>query len=255
MAVDERATAVERSESPQVMCDAQAYWSQSATDRWRRDLSHWRGVGRWQEDAWLAVGDLNLALIREALQHCALQPSVLPGMNVLEWGCGGGANARVLCRECRHVWGVDISQPNLAECARQMRAFGHTNFTPVPIPIEQPEAAASCAAARGIAFDLVVSTAVFQRFPSRAYGARVLTTLRRVMCDGAFAFVQIRHNDGTAAHAPNTADYHRNAITFTSYTTREFTDLLRASRFEVLLRRIDIKPELQSYEYFFARAG
>ena len=49
---------------------------------------------------------------------------------VVEWGCGGGANAVSFAPRCSSFVGVDISQDSLDECARQVTG-GHLDALPL----------------------------------------------------------------------------------------------------------------------------
>ena len=110
-------------ESPETLArDAGQYWRQSASVPWIRDLSHWRGRGRWaDDDTWTGMGQRHLQMFQD-LRILARHPQ--PVRSMIEWGPGGGANAVVFAREIGTFYGVDISAANLAECGRQLVGEG-----------------------------------------------------------------------------------------------------------------------------------
>src|SRR4051812_21434911 len=84
---------------------AQDYWSRSAVEDIKRDLSHWKGSGRWADErSWRQIGEDHFALYR-ALLH--LVDRQVPVRSMLEWGPGGGANAVRFGREIPRLYGVD----------------------------------------------------------------------------------------------------------------------------------------------------
>ena len=60
---------------------------------------------------------------------------------VVEWGCGGGANAVQIAPVAREFIGVDVSSESLQECARQVEARCDAPFRPVLVDVRDPEAA------------------------------------------------------------------------------------------------------------------
>ena len=132
-------------------------------------MSHWRGRGRWADDsAWKNVGAKHVELYR---QLCALSGRQTPVRSMMEWGPGGGANAVTFARQMTRIYGVDISPANLQECGRQLDAMGYSAFRPIEIDASAPEVSVTSIESP---VDFVLCTAVFQHFPSKAYGERVM---------------------------------------------------------------------------------
>ena len=117
--------------------DAKEYWSGSETAVDQRDMSHWLGEGRWADEAgWRRIGEEHFELYRTLLK---LAGRTEPIRTMMEWGQGGGANAIRFANDVSTYIGVDISEPNLKECARQLESRGHHNFRGILIDASKPE--------------------------------------------------------------------------------------------------------------------
>jgi cyclopropane fatty-acyl-phospholipid synthase-like methyltransferase len=192
-------------------------------------MSHWRGRGRWADDrAWSAMGERHLAMFRDL---CVLARHPRPVRTMLEWGPGGGPNAVAFAPEVDTFYGVDISAANLAECGRQLESAGFTSFSPVEIDAARPTDVLDAVPTQ---VDFVLSTAVFQHFPGKAYGVEVLNVMHRLLDSPGVALIQIRYDDGSEDLRPKDRDYAKNAVTFTSYRIDEFWQIARDAGFEPL---------------------
>lgn len=223
-----------------LMSDAQDYWNRD--DAWTQKISHWRGSPRTPDARWDKFGQQHwgkfLALVAAVKGHSG------DFRSMMEWGCGGGANVAAFTRHFTHVYGIDISKSNLEECDRQMRRLGRAErFWPYPITCDQPHAVVQKIHADALPrrseeehyphiggeVDFVLSTACFQHFPSKEYGARILQLLHMALRAGGLALIQIREDDGGSYYASKDRDYcggnDRNAIRFTSYRVEEFMDM------------------------------
>jgi len=201
----------------QLAADAQAYWSASEAADDRRDLSHWKGSGRWaDEQRWKRIGEDHFELYQSLLR---LVDRKEPVRSMVEWGPGGGANAVRFGREIPRFYGVDISEPNLRRCSREVEAAGYGGFVPIRIDAADPEGVLDRI---GEKLDLFLSTAVYQHFPSKEYGVRVTRVARELLAEGGLALIQTRYDDGNPYFAPKTRDYRENAVVFTSYLVEEF---------------------------------
>jgi len=225
--------------------DAKSYWSQSAARPWVADMSHWRGHGRWaDDDVWTAIGREHVQLFR---QLCLLSVHTSPVRTMLEWGPGGGANALAFAPHVQRIYGVDISPANLQECARQLSESRFRAFHPIEIEATQPERV--LAAVNG-PIDFALCTAVFQHFPGKAYGQRVLNILHRLLASDGIALIQTRFDDGSESLRRKHSDYAKNVVTFTSYRVEEFWDNCTQAGFQPL--SITLKPE-PCYAYYFLK--
>ena len=88
----------------------------------------------------------------------------------------------------------------------------------------------------GGSVDLFLSAAVFQHFPSKAYGGAVLRVLAEVCRPGALGHIQIRFDNNNPKFSPigSLDDYEARHITANSYALDEFWDLCKRCGFEVL---------------------
>ena len=227
--------------------DAKNYWSQSGNRPWVADMSHWRGRGRWADDQiWTNIGREHVQMFR---QLCVLSERSSPIRTMLEWGPGGGANVVSFAPQVHRIYGVDISEANLQECGRQLADARFRGFHPVEIDAAQPE---HVLAAVNEPIDFVLSTAVFQHFPGKEYGRRVLNIIRRLLAPDGVALIQTRFDDGSETLACKHSDYAKNVVTFTSYRVEEFWDDCGRAGFEPL--SIVLKPE-PCYAYYFLKKG
>lgn len=203
--------------------DLTAVWESHPNEPYRRDMSHWRGHGRWADEAWAAIG---ISTRDQVLGTARMLGRKAPRGPMLEWGPGGGTNVVAFARMARRIYGVDISPTNLAECARVLAEIRRApRFTPVLVG-DDPTAVATQV---DEPIEVFVSTAVFQHFPTREYGAAVLRTVASLLAPGAIGCVQIRYDDGAPKYVQKHDNYLSQHVTFTSYPLDEFWDLLITS--------------------------
>ncbi|MFD1703708.1 class I SAM-dependent methyltransferase [Methylopila henanensis] len=227
-----------------------AVWDRYDDEARRAELSHWRGAGKWADDEkWRNVGVRS----RRRLERLA----ALTGRTLwdrpramLEWGPGGGANLFAFRDVAARYYGVDISQRNLDEAQRMIALEGYSGFRPVLVEGEPAEVEAAVTEP----IDILLSTAVFQHFPSRAYGLRVLRTMRKLAAPDAIGLIQIRFaDDAHAAGEPDLADYARRFVTATAYGIDEFRAACGEAGFAVL--KIDHINPNSRYATFYLTAA
>lgn len=198
-------------------------WEENTDESYRRDQSHWRGEGRWEDEKWEAIGQGTRRHLGAAyrLRGRDVRPPESPV--VLEWGPGGGSNLYAWGDEASELWGVDISATNLKEAGRVL-AEKPARFHPVVIEGD-PTVVADLVTSP---VDVFISTAVFQHFPSKEYGVEVLRTVGRLMAPNGVGVIQIRYDDGTPKYRPKSIDeYRQYHITATSYPLHEFWGHIR----------------------------
>lgn len=121
----------------ELAADAQAYWRGDHSILPQH--SHWRGAGKFDEDdRWLGMGQRHVELYRR-LARMAGKPEQIG--TIVEWGCGGGANAVHFAGLSSTFVGVDVSRTTLEECGRQLAAVGFEDYVPVEIDVADPERA------------------------------------------------------------------------------------------------------------------
>jgi len=233
--------------------EAGQYWNLSRYDERLQDQSHWCGSARWDRNRWLRYGAFHEGLVLSYLGKFTGPEyfESLRGRTALDWGCGGGANARTLCLHFGSVIGCDISEPTTAESERRIRSFGLKNFRSVFFEAHRPEALLESLEREAV--DFVFSVAVFQHFPSKAYALRVLGVMERLMKPAAFGLIQVRYFDGSEKLRQKEDDYARNVIYMTSFTTDEFTGQLNTAGFKLLGSERDLDHPEECHEYFFFR--
>lgn len=191
---------------------ATAYWADSSAPRWAAD-SHWQsGLG----EEWQAVGPRQLTITRTLLASIGRDVSA---RCILDWGCGGGANAVVLAPACDELVGVDISAASLEECRRQVREHAAQDMRTVLVDGARPEQAVGILGEQTV--DLIVSYYVFELLPSRENVIRVLATMRRLLVDDGAAVIQFKYDDGTPSGAIRRRNYRRR-IAQTTFAIHDF---------------------------------
>lgn len=211
---------------------AKSIWDGLDNESRRAELSHWRGVGKFQDDTmWLSIGKRtkkNIDFLLRATKRKWDSVHV-----ILEWGSGGGANAYHLCNYTSLYYGVDVSRKNLSEAERVCNDGGSYNFRPLLIQ-SGPEDIfehnlVSCV-------DVFLSTAVFQHFPSREYGERVMSVISDACAPNALGVIQIRYDDGSKRFSGNEKidQYAENFIIATTYKIEEFHRICNMTGFDVV---------------------
>lgn len=241
------ATAGLRQSEIKISSDAQAYWNSPETARWRSD-SHWRtGAAFAGTDLWSEIGRRHLTIFERATRTVGFQRN---WGRVLEWGCGGGANAVHFAPRADEFIGVDVSAESLAECGREVAAVTDTPWRPVLIDVAEPEQALrevpGC--------DVWMSFYVFELVPSPEYGQRLLSIARRMLSSGGLALVQIKYSDGRWATRSRYRSYRSGLASMTTYRIEEFWVL--AERSGLVPETVELVPrnELdERYAYFLLR--
>jgi SAM-dependent methyltransferase len=205
--------------------DADGYWADSDGAAWRDD-SHWRGAGTFRsDDDWLSIGSEHLQLTRR------LASDILdrPGLRIIEWGAGGGANAVHFAPLAAEFTATDVSQGSLDECARQVAAVCDTPCRTVLVDLVDPEAAVP---AVGAPFDLFICFYVLELVPSEEYGLRVVRIAHRVLKPGGVAIVQIKYRTAERRTRSRLRRYRRNVANMTTYAIDEFWSAADRGGFE-----------------------
>lgn len=206
-----------------IAADAQAYWTDTGGQRWQAD-SHWRDASVFGgTDLWARIGREHLAMLDRGARATGFDR---PWNRVVEWGCGGGANAVHVAPRCAEFVGVDIAEQNLAECGRQVAEVCQTPFRPVLVQVGDPEAAVaelgpgSC--------DVFLCCYVFELIPTPEYGARLLRIARELLVPGGLALIQIKYDEGRFRTRPRRRAYRRGLADMTTYPIPEFWELVEA---------------------------
>lgn len=229
--------------------DAQAYWDAPPPGQ-RETFAHWRD-GFGEDGTWQSIGRENLAALDRLAPAAGFDGKL---RRVVEWGCGGGANAVHFGTRCDTFYGVDITSHTLAECDRQMTAAGlGSKFHGVQIDAATPESALD---AIDGGCDAFVSFYVFELFPTPKYGERILKIARRLLRPGGIALIHVKYETGLATRSRRWG-YKLGVASMTSYRIDEFWQLAAtcglAPQAVALVPRQPLVGD-ERYAYFALRA-
>jgi hypothetical protein len=224
--------------------DAQAFWNDLSTPVRRQD-AHWRGHGVFADDAlWLSVGRGHGDLLERAFAQVGERPRAA---RVVEWGCGGGANAVHFGRDASVFYGVDVSPESLTECERQMTAAGLSCFVPVPVDANQPRAALSRIEAP---VDLFLCLYVMELLPTEAHALEVMDIAAEILRPGGWALVHIRRAKPGRGSRP--WSYAENMAMNVRFTVDAFARACRERGLDVRhVESRDEVPELNERDYVY----
>jgi SAM-dependent methyltransferase len=226
--------------------DSQYYWQNSEEKRFKSN-SHWlddQGLGF---TAWSAIGQLHHHMF---VTMAAVVKDYRRPKRIIEWGCGGGANAVHYSEPDVEYHGVEVSQASLDECASRFREHCEGTFTPVLIDVDTPELAIDGAEMR---WDLFLCLYVFELFPYPEYGQKILKIASRALVPGGLAFIQIKYETSDKRTRSRRWGYKANLANMTTYRIEEFWQLARDAGLipiAVHLRPEDDIIDDQRYAYF-----
>ncbi|CAD7023076.1 class I SAM-dependent methyltransferase [Pseudorhizobium endolithicum] len=225
---------------------ASSYWEDPTANHFATN-SHWcRDVGI-ESTVWNQLGKPHLAILQ---RHMKAIGKECERERILEWGCGGGANAIHFASSAKEFVGADVSRASLAECKSQLEQRGHANFSLIHIDIAEPEQAVrhllgTC--------DVFLCTYVFELLPSPEYGTRVLKLAYELLQPGGCAIIQIKYQTHDRRTQPRRWLYQRNLANMTTYPIDEFWQIASRVGFSpafVTLLPKDLLVEDERYAYF-----
>ncbi len=212
-----------------------------------RDFSHIAGFGRWAtEEAWASLGKRHRDIFN---RFCGQFPNLTHSSRtkLLEWGPGGGAIAVAFSDLLAEYVGVDVSGQSIEAAERALQGSAMKKrfilLRSAPKKVDLPSSY----------FDLFISAAVFQHFPSRAYAQQVLSVANRTMVEGGLGFVQIRFDNGRRSFRQKPLHmYKRSFVTQTSFRMEDFWEVVRNAGFEPLMVT-DIIPRVNYATFLFRK--
>jgi methylase of polypeptide subunit release factors len=241
-----RALGLRQSER-KICMDAQKFWSDSGQEKFRSD-SHWRGEKGLPDEVWLKLGAVHLSLFQD---YAGMMGIRRPLQRVIEWGCGGGANAIHFAAETEEFVGVDVSEASLRECAKTLDdTIGYDRFVPILVDVARPEDGLEALSGR---CDLFLCTYVFELLPSPEYGERLLKLALHLLRPGGMALVQIKYETKDARTRPRRWDYRSYMANMTTYSIDVFWQLSQRAGFTPKAVTLRPKDELtgdERYAYF-----
>lgn len=228
-----------------IATDSQKYWRSSDSPRWASD-SHWRSAPPFDgNDLWNQIGQRHLTMLESVM---GVSPCGEDWGRVVEWGCGGGANAVRIAPRCREFIGVDVASESLDECRRQVEAECQTPFRPILVDVAEPERALTAIDGPCDAF---VSFYVFELLPTPEYGQRILEIAAQLLVPGGNALVQIKYDDGTWRTRARRRNYRFGISDMTTYPIAQFWDLASACGLKPQSVWLRPRDELdERYAYF-----
>ena len=228
-----------------ISAQAQRYWNETDVARWKAD-SHWHDATVFGDgDLWARLGRRHLELVERGARKVEF---TRPWRRIVEWGCGGGANAVHFAPRAEEFVGVDISAESLTECGRQVAAHCDTPYRPVLIEVAEAERAV---AEIGGECDIFLCCYVFELIPTPEYGERLLRIARDLLAPGGLALIQVKYDDGRFRSRPRRRSYRSGVAGMTTYPIDEFWQL--AERCGLRPESVELVPrnELDSrYAYF-----
>jgi ubiquinone/menaquinone biosynthesis C-methylase UbiE len=214
------------------LSDADDFWTTADDVGWSAS-SHWRsGLG---DEAWLEVGRDHRALYEQFAK--ALDLSITDRV-VIEWGCGGGANAVAFAPSAKKFIAADVSADSLAECKRQIEAACETPSESVPIDIANPEQAI---AGREETCDVFVCVYVLELTAGPEEAIRILRIAERVLVSGGLALIQVKYHTSDVETRGYKRNYRRNLSSMTTFAIDEFWS--RAADCGLVPRLVTLVPE------------
>ena len=208
-----------RQSESRISGDAQAYWTNADGARWKAD-SHWPDAPVFAEsNLWSRIGRQHLEMVVRGMRMVGFER---PWDRVLEWGCGGGANAVHFAPRAKEFIAIDISAESLRECERQVNSVCDTPFRPVLVKVAEPEHVLRhvdrpC--------DLFLCFYVFELIPTPEYGGRLLRIAKELLAPDGLALVQIKYDSGRWWTKPRRRGYRSGPAKMTTYPIDSFWEL------------------------------
>ncbi len=223
---------------------AQKFWTRPP-DQKNNFWWHWRNSPAYTDQQWLDIGTKHLRLYQELER---MTENSQPLRKVVDWGCGGGANAVAFAPICDEFYGLDPSDHALEETHKQLESFSCSNFRRVKLDISKPEAALTVLPSD---VDLFYCLYVFEVFPSQKYGGRILDIAKRMLRPGGSCFVQIKYTTNWTTQSRKWG-YSRGVASMTSYAIDQFWTLGESvGMTPKAIHLVPLAPEVHDYRYAY----
>lgn len=192
--------------------DVKAFWNDDS-DRLRTYAHYCAQLG---EERWRQVGDNVLKQLESFVE-------LDTNMDVLDYGCGGGAITRALLQHDARplVYAADISLSALHQTREVAESLDLDHRLEL---IHVDPAIPYTGIRKHRPYDVIVTSAVFQHFPSQEYASEILEAFAFSSHKQTKAVVQIREDTGDPQFTPKSGDYLSQAITYTSHTKEDFAE-------------------------------
>lgn len=237
------------------MRDAQSFWTQPL-DTQQASWCHTRDSDLFQGEGdanWLAIGQRHVRMFTQAARGVDF---ALPTQKIIEWGCGGGANAVAFAGICDELWGVDVMDDVLLRCKLQVQSLVPAcAFSAVRIDIPEPEGALKLLPQDA---DLFYAMYVFELLPSHAYCERILKIARQTLKVGGIAYIQIKYSTDDWRTRARHWGYRRGVANMCTFSIDAFWKLAETCGFEpksvqLVPRPTEVPDERYAYYLLVAR--
>lgn len=212
-----------RRSDARLAAESEAYWT-GDDDRYWRSNSHFRGAPAFADDPtlWERVGRDHRALTQELARGVGW---AVERPRVVEWGCGGGANAVAFAPDAGELVLVDLTDLTLREAADQVGRVSDVPVTTVRTEVDAPEAVLPQLGE----VDLFLCFYVMELVPSPAHGRRILEVAARALRPGGLAVVQFKYDDGERGHGSRRRGYVRGLAEMTTWSIPDFWAMAAAA--------------------------
>lgn len=199
-----------------IIRDAQEFWTRTPNAN-NSAWWHLRENNVLSDEQWLRIGSKHLDLYLRWMRM--LDADTRP-KKVVDWGCGGGANAVDFASICEEIYLVDPSKDAIEESLKQLAIrSAQTRATPVLLDIAEPSAVRKTIPQD---IDLFYCLYVFEVLPSKAYGVRLLELANTLLKLGGHAFIQIKYETASWKTRSRAWGYRRDVTNMVSYRIEEF---------------------------------
>lgn len=224
--------------------DAAAYWQRADQPDWAAN-SHWRGG--LSDEAWRNVGNENLGIFRKLVVGLG---EVDDFGIVIDWGCGGGANAVAFAGYAERIIVADVSSDSVEESLARVREACATPVDGLIIDIEHPEIAAKQYA--GVC-DTFLCIYVIELTAGKHEALRIVDAAKEVLKPGGIAMFQVKYSTKSIGSRSAKRAYARNLASMTTFAIDEFWCALADRGLTPHLVTLVPENELDSrYAYFAA---
>ncbi|PQA75536.1 class I SAM-dependent methyltransferase [Brucella oryzae] len=235
-----------RQSTNRIASDAQEYWADQTSNK-HKSNSHWKGSGGLSDTVWTQIGQLHRKFVQDAAASLGVN---MQGSRILEWGCGGGANAVQFVDVASEYLGVEVSPASLKECAARLSDAGYQRFIPILVDMNWPQKSLELIRQP---VDIYICTYVFELIPTVEYGAELVRIAFQHLRAGGLAVIQIKYS----THKSNTRGYRwgyrRNLANMTTYSIDQFWLLTESVGFKpvsISLKPYDALVNDERYAYF-----
>lgn len=232
---------------------AQEYWVESANTTWERN-SHVKGA--LDPAIWERIGSESRSTYRRLSAGLGdpLDENRNGPRTVVDWGCGGGANAVYFAGYSDIFVGVDPSQTLVEECGTQVRrVWGDAlhEYRGQVIDLAKPWDVDITAGS----VDLFLCLYVLELVPTPEYGVALMNLARKWLRPGGAAFVQFKYGTGSWRTRPRFRRYKANTLaSMTTYMIHRFWEQMDEIGFEPDVMRLEPTNVVdERYSYILLR--